>query len=75
MDVTFIQVEAGIIHRTEMLIEIISSNLIIHVVQTSFVINQMETKAVICTCAVLKIFQKSEKNALHVLQWLDFHGK
>ena len=44
-----------------MLVEIISSNLIIHVAQTSFVINQMETKAVICTCVALKIFQKSEK--------------
>ena len=53
--------EAGIIYRTEMLVEIISSNLIIHVAQTSFVINQMETKAVICTCVALKIFQKSEK--------------
>ena len=41
--------------------------------QTSFVINQVETKAVICTCVALKTFQKSEKNASHVLRWLNFH--
>ena len=51
-----------------MLVEIISSNLIMDVEQTSFVINQVETKAVICTCVALKTFQKSEKNASHVLR-------